>query len=39
MKIAKSHAKDRVVSTIEGGYNLGIIGECAKAHVSALMEE
>ena len=25
MKIAKSHAKDRVVSTIEGGYNLGII--------------
>ena len=39
MKIAKHHAKGRVVSTLEGGYNLGIIGECAKAYVSALMEE
>lgn len=39
MKIAKHHAKGRVISTLEGGYNLGILGECAKAHVSALMQE
>lgn len=35
--IANAHAKGRVVSSLEGGYNLSIIGECAKAHVSALM--
>lgn len=39
MKVAKNHAKGRLVSTLEGGYNLGIIGECTKAHVSALMKE
>ena len=39
MNIAKKYAKGRVVSTLEGGYNLGILGECAKAHVSALMDE
>lgn len=37
--IANKHAKGHLVSTLEGGYNLGILGECAKAHVSALMEE
>jgi acetoin utilization deacetylase AcuC-like enzyme len=36
-KISNKHAKGRIVSTLEGGYNLGILGECAKAHVSALM--
>ncbi len=38
MKVARKYAKGRVVSTLEGGYNLGIIGECAAAHVSALMK-
>lgn len=38
MKIADKHAKGRVVSTLEGGYNLSILGECAVAHVSALMQ-
>lgn len=38
MEVAKKHSKGRLISTLEGGYNLGIIGECAKAHVSALME-
>jgi acetoin utilization deacetylase AcuC-like enzyme len=38
MKIADKHAKGRVVSTLEGGYNLSILGECAFAHVSALMK-
>ncbi len=37
MEIADKHAKGRIVSILEGGYNLGIIGECAKMHVSALM--
>lgn len=37
MKLADEHCKGRVVSTLEGGYNLGIIGECAAQHVSALM--
>lgn len=27
----------RVVSTLEGGYNLGVLGSCAAAHVRALM--
>ena len=39
MKIADKHAKGQIVSTLEGGYNLGILGECVKAHVSALMNE
>lgn len=38
MEIADKHAKGRVVSTLEGGYNLSILGDCAVAHVSALME-
>jgi acetoin utilization deacetylase AcuC-like enzyme len=28
----------RVVSTLEGGYDLGALGRCAAAHVRALME-
>ena len=38
MKIADKHAKGRLVSTLEGGYNLSVLDECAKAHISALME-
>ncbi len=38
MAVAKTHTKGRVVSSLEGGYNLSVIGECAKAHVSALMK-
>ena len=37
-KIADECSKGRLVSTLEGGYNLSILGECAKAHVSALMK-
>lgn len=37
VKVADEFAKGRIVSTLEGGYNLAIIGECAKAHVFALM--
>lgn len=38
MEVADKHSKGRLISTLEGGYNLNIIGECAKAHVSALMQ-
>jgi len=35
--IARRHAGGRVVSTLEGGYDLGALGACAAAHVCALM--
>lgn len=38
-KVATDCAKGRLVSSLEGGYNLAIIGECAKAHVFALMND
>jgi len=36
--VARRHAKDRVVSTLEGGYNLTALAASAAAHVAALME-
>jgi acetoin utilization deacetylase AcuC-like enzyme len=36
-EIANEQCHGRLVSSLEGGYNLSIIGECAKAHVLALM--
>ncbi|HPF48059.1 MAG TPA: histone deacetylase family protein, partial [Emcibacteraceae bacterium] len=39
MEVAEEYSKGRVVSALEGGYNLSVIGECAKSHVFALMEE
>jgi acetoin utilization deacetylase AcuC-like enzyme len=36
-KIAEKHCDGRVVSTLEGGYNLEALAESAKAHVRALM--
>jgi acetoin utilization deacetylase AcuC-like enzyme len=35
--IARKHAGGRVVSTLEGGYDLGALGASAAAHVRALM--
>jgi acetoin utilization deacetylase AcuC-like enzyme len=37
-KIAADHAGGRVVSVMEGGYNLDGLGKAATAHVRALME-
>ncbi len=37
MDVAKRHAKERVVSTLEGGYDLEALGLSAAAHVEALM--
>lgn len=38
MGIAERHAGGRVVSVLEGGYGLGILGGAVAAHVGALME-
>ncbi|HWD48308.1 MAG TPA: histone deacetylase family protein [Rhizomicrobium sp.] len=37
-KLAKTLCGGRVVSTLEGGYDLGALGRSAAAHVRALME-
>ncbi len=37
-EIADRHAGGRVVSTLEGGYDLSALGEGVAAHVTALME-
>jgi len=37
MDVANRHAKGRVVSTLEGGYDLDALGASAAAHVAALM--
>ena len=36
--LARKHAGGRLVSTLEGGYDLAALAACASAHVSALME-
>lgn len=38
MALAERHAGGRIVSTLEGGYDLAALAESAVAHVSALME-
>src|SRR5579862_4536594 len=37
LEIARRHAGGRLVSTLEGGYDLAALGASAAAHVSALM--
>jgi len=36
-KIAEAHAQGRIVSTLEGGYNLSALGRSAVAHIDALL--
>jgi acetoin utilization deacetylase AcuC-like enzyme len=36
-KIAQVHCEGRMVSTLEGGYNLDALAECAPAHVNAMI--
>ncbi len=36
--LAEKHCQGRLVSCLEGGYNLSVLGESAAAHVSALMQ-
>jgi acetoin utilization deacetylase AcuC-like enzyme len=37
LDLARQHAGGRVVSTLEGGYDLAALGACAAAHVRVLM--
>ena len=36
--VARRHASGRVVSTLEGGYNVDALGRCVVEHVGALLE-
>lgn len=36
-QVAEDHCQGRLVSCLEGGYNLNVLGESVAAHVSALM--
>lgn len=36
-EVAEKHAEGRIVSALEGGYNLGALGRSAVAHVNALL--
>jgi acetoin utilization deacetylase AcuC-like enzyme len=38
MDVAKWHAKGRIVSTLEGGYNLSALGRSVEAHLRALAD-
>ncbi|HEX7890428.1 MAG TPA: histone deacetylase family protein [Ramlibacter sp.] len=38
MDVAKRHAKGRIVSCLEGGYNLDALGRSVEAHVRALAQ-
>ncbi len=38
-KRAKTLANGRIVSALEGGYNLDALGECAVAHFRAFQED
>jgi acetoin utilization deacetylase AcuC-like enzyme len=38
MKLAAEHAQNRIVSMLEGGYNLAALGRSAVAHVKTLSE-
>ncbi|NIJ67906.1 histone deacetylase family protein [Xanthomonas sp. 60] len=38
LALARRHAAGRLVSTLEGGYDLDALAECSVAHVQALLE-
>jgi acetoin utilization deacetylase AcuC-like enzyme len=35
-RLARAAGHERIVSVLEGGYNLDVLGECARAHFEAL---
>ena len=37
-RFAEKNCKNRIVSSLEGGYELNSLGECCEAHIKALME-
>ena len=38
MDVARRHAKGRIVSCLEGGYNLGALARSVEAHVRAMAD-
>jgi acetoin utilization deacetylase AcuC-like enzyme len=38
MKLARRHASGRIVSLLEGGYDLTALADSVAAHVAALMK-
>jgi len=38
-KIAKVHCDGKMISTLEGGYNLDVLAQCVPAHVNAMVSE
>ncbi|MDM8005884.1 MAG: histone deacetylase [Phycisphaerae bacterium] len=39
VEIAKRHARGRLVSVLEGGYDLTRLGQCVIEHITAMMDE
>jgi acetoin utilization deacetylase AcuC-like enzyme len=39
LDVAKTHARGRVVSVLEGGYNVPILAGCVAAHLETLLEK
>jgi acetoin utilization deacetylase AcuC-like enzyme len=37
LDVANTHASGRIVSCLEGGYNVDVLAECAQAHLEALL--
>ena len=38
VEVAKTHAQGRLVSCLEGGYNLDALSECVQAHLETLLQ-
>ncbi len=38
LNVANTHAQGRIVSCLEGGYNLDALAECASAHLATLID-
>jgi acetoin utilization deacetylase AcuC-like enzyme len=38
MEVAAAHANGRIVSTLEGGYNLSALGRSVAAHLKVLAD-
>jgi len=38
MEVAWRHSEGRIVSSLEGGYNLSALGRCAATHVRVLAQ-
>jgi acetoin utilization deacetylase AcuC-like enzyme len=39
LDVAKTHAKGRLVSCLEGGYNLEVLAEAVQAHLEELLQD